>query len=281
MRLRPGRDGGGFRPRSALALSLLAVLGAIGAGCAEIAPRSLPVHDAAAGGRFSVSISPHVVLEFRNHGLNLGGLTRAALGRIDHLLPGPPTRVALVVGDPAEFLSDTGTTQFTDPETGAITIGFLPSWAQEPADIQLDLGRSLAHGVLRSVRVVSGPGLGTTLLDQLVSQGMATAFDLAAFPGPPDPWVHALAGAQECQQWVQLKPALQETVPFTPVMYGGVVSSPSLGEIWLPPLTGLAIGYDIVAGYLSRHPGSDWSDLAVTPGREILAASGYRPCGTS
>ncbi len=241
----------------------------------------MPVQATAAQGRFQVSLSPHVVSEFQKHGLNLPAITRSSLARVAALLPGPSARVALVVGDPAQILGATGVSQFTDPESGAITIGFFGTWSFEPAGIELSLPRALAHEALRSVRVLRGPGLGTTLSDQLVEEGLASAFDEAAFPGTSDPWVGALSPSEECRQWQQLTPALGETGLFDQVMFGGPVQSSKLKEDWVPALTGMAIGYRLAAAYLARHPKETWAELAVTPSRSIIASSGYRPCATS
>jgi hypothetical protein len=37
---------------------------------------------------------------------------------------------------------------------------------------------------------------------------IATAFDQAAFPGPPDPWGHAITPSQECALWKKTAPQL-------------------------------------------------------------------------
>jgi uncharacterized protein YjaZ len=56
----------------------------------------------------------------------------------------------------------------------------------------------MAHEVNHSARILGGPGFGITLLPQIITEGIATAFDQAAFPGPPDPWTQAITRAQEC-----------------------------------------------------------------------------------
>jgi uncharacterized protein YjaZ len=208
-------------------------------------------------------------------------LAEKDLARIDSLLPGPPTTVTLTVGDPDQILPVTGTSGFTDPESGAVTIGIYASWVEEPPDIDRWLARTLARQVDHSVRVEVGPGLGTTLLDQLVTEGIVTAFDQSAFPGPPDPWVDALTPVQECQQWRHLKPVLNRVGLSGQVMSGGPVQQSIFAESTMPPLTGLAIGYQILADYLSLHPSESWVKLAATPGRAIFAASGFASCPAS
>ncbi len=245
--------------------------------CAGINPR-VPLKFTAAHGRFAVQVTRQVVRAAANHQVPLQTLTEKDLVRIDSLLPGPPTTVTLTVGDPDQILPSTGTSGFTDPESGAVTIGLYPYWAEEPPDFAGWLARTLAGQVSHSVRVEAGPGLGTTLLDQLVTEGVATAFDEAAFPGPKDPWVEALSPLQECQQWQHLKPVLNRVGLYQQVMTGGPVQRSIFAESTMPPLTGLAIGYQILAHYLRRHPSQRWGELVTTSGGAIFAHSGFAPC---
>lgn len=255
----------------ALAVSVLLV------SCAAVNVK-LPLQLRAANGRFSVQVTRQLLSEARNSNVPIASLTGADLARIDSLLPGPPTTVTLTVGNPDQILPVTGTSGFTDPESGAITIGLYSSWSDEPPDVTRWLARTLARQVSHSVRITTGPGFGTTLLDQLVSEGIATAFDQSAFPGPPDPWAGELSSRQECQQWRQLKPLTRRAGLYSQVMTGGAVSRAVFGESTMPLLTGLAVGYHIVADYLAAHRGVTWSELATTPGRTVYAESGYAPC---
>lgn len=249
-------------------------------GCANVTLR-LPVRLHAASGRFAVTLTLQVLSEATNHDFPLQRLTKEDLARIDSLLPGPPTSVTIAAGDPDQILPAVGTTGFTDPETGAITVGLYPSWDLEPPDIGRTLARTLAREVDHSVRITTGPGAEHTLLDELVAEGTQTAFDQAAFPGAPDPWVRALSSGQECQQWRHLGPVMEKVGLHPGVLLGGRVSASVFGESSMPPLTGRAIGYDIVADYLAHNPGVTWAALAETPATEIYGASGYVPCPAS
>ncbi|MGA9920903.1 MAG: DUF2268 domain-containing putative Zn-dependent protease, partial [Candidatus Dormiibacterota bacterium] len=250
------------------------------AGCANVSPR-VPVRVQAANGRFVVSLTREVLNEAAGRNVDLRQLTREDLARIDSLLPGPATTITVTVGDPDQILASIGAVGFTDPETGAITVGLYPSWSDEPADVSQELARTLAREVDRSVRITSGAGLGKTILDELVADGAATAFDQFAFPGPPDPWVGALTAKQECQQWGHIEPLLATVGIHQEVLTGGSVSAATFGESSMPPLTGRAIGYHIVADYLARQGKTSWSALAATSTRAIFQASGYAPCPAS
>lgn len=249
-------------------------------GCANVS-FSHPVSLQAAHDRFAVTLSPGVVYETTNNDVPIQDLTKQDLARIDSLLPGPPTTVTITVGDPDQILPTVGTVGFTDPETGAITVGLDPRWTLEPPDIGFSLARTLAREVDHSVRITSGPGFERTLLDQLVAAGNQTVFDQSAFPGPPDPWVGALTVGQECQQWKHLRPVLEKVGLHPEVLLGGPVNATLFGESSMPPATGRDIGYGIVADYLARNPGISWVTLTATPAQTILNASGYAPCSAS
>jgi len=261
----------------ALPLTILAA--ALLGGCATVVPR-LPLQANAAGDRFAVSLTHQVVNEASGHDFALEALTRADLSRIGELLPGPATTVTVTVGSPDQILAPVGVSGFTDPETGAITVGLYPLWADEPSSLTSGLARMLAREVDRSVRLTKGAGLDRSLLDQLVTDGVATAFGQFAFPGPPDPWIGALSAGQECRQWRHIEPVLGSHGLRSEVLNGGTVSRTLFGESTMPPLTGRTIGYDMVAGYLGRHPGSSWTSLNKMSGKTVLADSGYAPCSS-
>jgi uncharacterized protein YjaZ len=247
------------------------------AGCANVNPR-VPIRIQSSNGRFLVSFTRQVVNEAANHNVDLTRLTQEDLAQIDTLLPGPKMTVTVTVGDPDQIIAAVGATGFTDPETGAVTIGLYPSWLEEPFDVSRGLARTLAREVDRSVRITSGAGVGGTLLDQVIADGVATAFGESAFPGPPDPWVGALTAKQECQQWGHLKPLLETVGIHGEVLTGGSVSSVIFGESSMPLLTGRAIGYHIVADYLARTGKTSWAVLAAAPAEKIYQASDYAPC---
>ncbi len=246
-------------------------------GCANVVPH-VPERVQAAHGRFAVSITQQLLNEFAGHGMNLQSLAEADLSRIDTLLPGPRISITFTVGDPGQILSTVGVTGFTDPETGAITVGLYPYWSEEPPNFLPELARTMAREVDRSVRITAGAGLGDTVLDSLITDGVATVFGQSAFPGPADPWVGALTAREECQQWKHIQPVLSTQGIHGEVLTGGPVSSSVFGEATMPALTGRAIGDHIVADYLAHTGSTSWAALAATPSKVILRASGYSPC---
>ncbi len=269
---RPARALGFLRAPAAATLAALLL-----AACANVVPR-LPLTLQAADGRFSVNIDTYLLQEAQSHGVALASLVHQDLTRIASLLPGPSQRVTLTTAPVAEIVASTGTQGFTDPETGDVTVRLYGSWDQEPPRIAQSLARTLAHQVALGVRVRTDRRRSPTLLEQLVTEGIGTAFDESAFPGVRDPWVGSLSAAQECRQWRHLRPVLERSGVGGDILQGGAVSEEVFGESSVPPMTGLAISYDIVAGYLSRHRDTGWAELVRTPAGTVLAGSRYRPC---
>ena len=268
--------------RGAALLGCFVALAAAAAGCSRAASRA-PGHHAAASqspvpsvtehaaaGRFTVVLSGRALQESATAGITLQNLITRALGHINALLPGPKTTITAGQQRPGDLIPQAGVYGFTSPLTGHITVAFgaTPQISTAKA-LTFWFPRDLAHEVSHSVRILTGPGFGATLLPQLITEGIATAFDQAAFPGAPDPWTQAITPAQECALWKKAKPQLGTTGLYDPWMFG----SPGV-----PHWTGFTIGYHIVTGYRSHHPNLTWATLASTSAATILAGSHYQPC---
>lgn len=189
--------------------------------------------------------------------------------------PGPHSTIAVNYARGNALITQAGVYGFTNPLTVRIRTGFGPTPQVTTREaLRLWFPRALAHEVSHAVRMLKGPGFGPTLLPQLVSEGIATAFDQAAFPGPANPWTHAVTPARECALWKEAKPQLGYTGLYDIWMFG----DKSLG---IPYWTGFTIGYHIVAGYRRYHPGVNWDALTLTSATTILAGSRYQPCPRS
>jgi hypothetical protein len=254
----------------------VAVLGLMAAGCGGHGSASSPPASAAprtervAGNRFTVTFSGAALQAARGAGINLSAVVSHALGRINALLPGPATTIAVGLAQPGTVIPQTGTFGVTG-KSGQVTVAFRPTR-------QVGLGRAaefwlprgLSHEVDHSVRILAGPDFGVTLLQEIVSEGISSVLDEAAFPGPPNPWDRAISTAQECTLWKTAQLDLGDQGMYDVWMFG------SSGVI--PYWTGFTIGYDIVRDYRDRHPGVSWPALTATAATAILAGSGYQPC---
>jgi Predicted Zn-dependent protease (DUF2268) len=235
---------------------------------------SAPSRQSAAAGtaqqRFSVLLSTQARQLASSAGVSLSQLVAGALNRINALLPGPPTVIVVQIGKPSKLIPQAGVNGFTSQATGQIILQLGRTAQSSLAQtLHLWLPRDLAHEVNHSVRILGGTGFGATLLQQTISEGIATAFDQAAFPGPPDPFAQAITPAQECTLWEKVKPQLGATNLYNLWMFGGP---------GVPHWTAFTIGYHIVNDYRNHHPNVSWAQLTAASATAILAGSHYQPC---
>ena len=231
-----------------------------------------PVTEHLVNGRFTVTMSGQARQEAQAAGDNLPTLMAHTLSHVNAMLPGAHSTVTVNYAHGSALITQAGVYGFTNPLTVRISAGFGPTPQVTTREaLRLWFPRALAHEVNHAVRILKGPGFGPTLLPQLISEGTATAFDQAAFPGPVDPWTHAITSAQECALWKKTKPQLGYTGLYDAWMFG----DKSLG---IPNWTGFTIGYHIVDDYRRYHPGVSWETLTLATATAILAGSHYQPC---
>jgi hypothetical protein len=243
------------------------------AGCSgassPAASAAAPRTEHVAGNRFTVTFSGAALQAARGAGINLPAVVSRALEHINALLPGPATAIAVGLAQPGTVIPQTGTFGITG-KRGQVTVSFGPT---QQASLRTAAGfwlpRALSHEVDHSVRIQAGPGIGSTLLPQIISEGISSVFDEAAFPGPPNPWDRAISPSQECTLWNTAQLDLEG---------GGLYDMWMFGGTGIPHWTGFTIGYDIVKDYRDRHPQVSWAALTSTSAAAILAGSGYRPC---
>jgi hypothetical protein len=238
-----------------------------------------PATEYAAGKRFTVTFSAKALNEASSAGVNVQHLVAGALDHINALLPGPPNTVSVIYGgDPADLVTQTGTSGVTNSAGGAVVVAFGPTAQAGLGKALAWLPHTLAHEVDHSVRALAGPGtgFGVNLRDEIVSEGIASAFDEAAFTGPPNPYDRAISRSQECTLWRRAQPLL-----------GQPDTSDSLYDQWffggggVPHWTAFTIGYEILKDYLRLHPGTIWAKLTAATATAILAGSHYQPCSSA
>lgn len=105
--------------------------------------------------------------------------------------------------------------------------------------------QALSHEVDHSGRIQAGLGCQTTLREELVCEGVASAFDLEVQPTIHLPWTDALTVQEERVMWRRARPLLNRTGLYDRWFFGGTA---------VPYRTGFQIGYHIVRDYLDRHP---------------------------
>jgi hypothetical protein len=197
--------------------------------------------------RFGVLLSTPARHLASSAGVSLPRLVASALNHINALLPGPPTVIVVQTGNSSRLIPQAGTNGFTRPSGQVILQVGRTAQSTLGRTLHLWLPRDLAHEVNHSVRILDETEFGTTLLQQTISEGIATAFDQAAFPGPPDPWTRAITPAQECALWQKVKPQLGATNLYNLWMFGGPR---------VPHWTAFTIGYSPSATTSSTTTGT-------------------------
>ncbi|GGL07340.1 DUF2268 domain-containing putative Zn-dependent protease [Deinococcus radiotolerans] len=132
---------------------------------------------------------------------------------------------------------------------------FLSGWRTE-------LPATLAHELHHAARW-RGPGYGRTLLEVLVSEGLAQHHELTERETPP---LYAQAPVNLRELWARATPLLRTTdFGFEAWFYGSQVQN-------LPRWAGYALGFDLV-GRALLHLGGAAAEHVHTPADLILAAA--------
>lgn len=218
-------------------------------------------------GRFTVAIVKPLDSLARAVGVSLTDDVKASLIRVARLLPGP--RTDILIYPSTDVIAGTGINGSTD-SSGMVQI--MIDTHQSPSALKTTLRvwllQALSHEIDHSVRFEAGPGFGLPLLDQLITEGLASAFDVQVQPTLRLPWSHALSAHQEREMWNQARRMLQQTDLYDQWFYGG-------GGV--PQWTAFQIGYHIVSDYISTHPGTTAASLVDKPAVVILSGSHYAP----
>lgn len=122
--------------------------------------------------------------------------------------------------------------------------------------------------VVRYDRLGSASNAYLTLLDNVVTDGMADNY--AARMSGYGLQDFGISAGEEARVWAQVKPTLNQYA--NPNQEAVMTGDPTRG---IPRAAGYQIGDHIVAGYLARHPGVTFNQLAGMDAQAIYAGSGY------
>ena len=178
----------------------------------------------------------------------------AAANDVRHVLPALPTELVLRVDAGQQVIPETG-------ENGSAVPPNVVYWTVDPtsrggvaAIVRTELRRSLVHEFHHLVRARSITS--STLMDEVVSEGMATAFE-RAFGGAPRPWG---AYPDNVSTWVDELLALPPAAPRNDWLY----RHPD-GRRWI----GYKAGTYLVARAM-RESGKSAAELVSTSTDEII-----------
>lgn len=215
---------------------------------------------------------------------------------------GPPAgQNAIVIADPGGALSSqettirdlvqttldrvngvwplTGVTITIDPDATRAIAGYgIGGFAPDGATVDISIDTSfpdwegllaarlpaiVAHE-LHHVRRWRGPGYGGTLLQAMVSEGLADHFAVELLGAPVPPWSDAFPRDQTAPLLELARPQFDSTSYDHAYWFFG--PNPPL-----PRWTGYTLGFRIVEDYLAAHPGATAGGLVDTP------ADAFRP----
>lgn len=194
-------------------------------------------------------------------------------------LSGPPTSVYLFAAPIAPWFPSI-TQSWESGFSGREAIAFYfwapaPDLAGSETNPAGDWWSGIAHTVAHEYfEVVRYQAIGyytayANLLANLVTDGMAESFAGHQI-GADSPFDRLLTVAQESSVWQQIRSQItsSDVTLDRDVMFGNRAKG-------IPPDAGYGIGFHIVQGYLKRHPGTTYSELAGLDAQTVLAQSGY------
>jgi uncharacterized protein YjaZ len=128
----------------------------------------------------------------------------------------------------------------------------------------------LAHEAHHAARF-RGPGYGRTLLEAIVSEGLADHFAVELLSVPVQPWSDALPFG-ETDSWLERARPVLDTAAYGHEAWFFASTSE------IPRWTGYTLGYRLVERYKAAHPGATATTLVHHPAkrlRPIAAPSGF------
>lgn len=136
-------------------------------------------------------------------------------------------------------------------------------WPDLEAVIRSELSPTLAHEIHHAMRR-RAIGYGSTLLQAVVSEGLADQFSIEVSPDYDPPWTRALT-EEELAIWI----------PEVLARSTGSYSHPEwfFGSGSVPYWTGYAVGFELVRLFLEGHPDHRASTLVGEPETSFVPAT--------
>lgn len=177
----------------------------------------------------------------------------------------PVTDVDVVISDsPRHVIPEIGIGGYA-PNAHLIFISLDPKFPEFDKTITKELKRTLAHELHHTMRW-RNPGYGTTLLEALVTEGLADHFDIEVFGEKPEPWCTAL---DKEQIKIYMKKAHKE---FHNKRYAHGAWFFGSKEKGIPRWTGYTLGFALVGEYLQRNPDKKPSELYHINANEFVSS---------
>jgi hypothetical protein len=215
-------------------------------------------------------VDPTVQQWGRTVGVDIVRETHAVESRVDRILHSHP--VAITIGRGTNFvIPQIGLGGQTNPHTGAVAIEVAAASPLPRRDVlTVQLQRTLAHELNHAARITVGPGYGLTLLDAIVSEGLADTFATSLYPTSLAPWDHALKPEQIHRYWRLAQQHFYEFLPRKPYIHW------MFGGGGFPHWTGYTLGAMLVAAAHLHHQ-APWAQFTRETADEILVESHFNP----
>lgn len=192
---------------------------------------------------------------------DLQGVLDRALARASQAIPLSGVTIT-VTPDPARAIGGYGVGGFTT-DGNTVSLYLDPAFPNLAAVLEARISQMLAHEWHHAARF-RGPGYGRTLLEAMVSEGLADHFATDLYGADVPPWSRALTPTE-------IGPWLEQARPlFDATNYGH--------ERWffgttptVPRWTGYTLGYHLVDRHRGAHTGTTAVTLVHTP------ATAFRP----
>lgn len=180
---------------------------------------------------------------------------RQTISAVNDRMPISDVLVRVVV-DPSRVIPELGLSGY-NPSEDEVILFVDPQSSVLPQSLANDLSPVLAHELHHAKRRRT-VGYGSTLLEAIVSEGLADHFSMEAIGSESPLWARALTGS-DLDMWTE---RAMETWTERPYDHTGwfVGTDPDI-----PRWTGYAIGFKLVGDYLSADPDRRTSRLVDEP----------------
>lgn len=170
-----------------------------------------------------------------------------------------------LVNNPRGVIPGFGHGGHTNESGTEIRIDFDPKFENRWQLLHVELPRSISHELHHAVRFHT-LGYAHSLQEAVITEGLATHFEIEVWGGDPSAWAIAL----EKSQLPEIVEQFKEEVAERDTEYNH--SRWFYGNGDLPRWAGYALGHYFIDEYLKLHPDQTAATLVVAPATEILQA---------
>lgn len=206
-----------------------------------------------------MSVHIHVLFaspKFRPHAKRLRVIAQKAVHLVQRRLPLKDIDIVLYE-NPDDVVSEVGGVGGFTPHAHIVLISLDPANPKFKASMEGEVTRALIHELHHAIRWRK-PGYGETLLEALITEGLADQFVLELTGDQkPEPWARALKPAERTRLLARAKKVFHKPYNHFAWFFGSK-------EEKLPRWTGYSLGFFLVGEYLKAHPDETPSQLVAT-----------------